>query len=716
MKDAEQRETRNETAWVKCFRAWSGYREIPGYCYRFRCGNDLPAHMPDCDKNIKLKHNGNWINYKKLYCGFDIETTNTTEGERHLAFMYHWQFSISNDDYIYVFIGRTWPEFMEFMDKLQDCYKLDPDTRLIILDANFGFEFQFIRKHFDWDAEDFFAREERHPLKARTGGFEFHEVLSISGGNLAQLARDYTQTQKLTGDLDYKIKRNSSDKLDMTELDYCINDVVILSEFGRFLFDNYIIPDKRIPLTKTGILRSETRQNGEKMLGKDGFKQYRILIYEIFPDEKTYALWFRYLFRGGYVHANVNLAGYTIYGVDGDDITSSYPLEMLVKDNYPVSKFTRVPYDPALLKSFACIMCVKFTAIKRRFSISIESKSKCVELYGSEEMPLVIDNGRVAQGNFTVWLTELDFENYRRFYDWKTMEVLDFQIAERGMLPPFIRKTLAKYYKLKAELKRAGKQETAEYVIAKQKVNSFFGMMVTRIELDKISYDGEWIVSEKELDFAEEIKSQFLAPQWGIWVCANARNTLLQVTADITEAIGDGSGDKLAGVIYNDTDSIKVKDPDGKAAEIIERYNMKIRARREKIKMLNKPEFAGLGEFEHEGYYDRFKTLGAKRYLTDEHGKIKATIAGLPKMSILKLDGDPFDAFNADGMELQAACEIKNTISYNDEPSEAVINGELMHEESSAGIYNIGFTMTLDKAYYAMIVSVAEEARRLYGD
>ena len=85
-------------------------------------------------------------------------------------------------------------------------------------------------------------------------------------------------------------------------------------------------------------------------------------------------------------------------------------------------------------------------------------------------------------------------------------------------------------------------------------------------------------------------------------------------------------------------------------------------------------------------------------------------------MSILKLDGDPFDAFNADGMELQAACEIKNTISYNDEPSEAVINGELMHEESSAGIYNIGFTMTLDKAYYAMIVSAAEEARRLYGD
>ena len=673
--------------------------------------------MPDCEKNVKLKHNGEWINYKKLYAGFDIETTNVVAGEKHLAFMYHWQFSIANDDYIYVFTGRTWPEYLEFMDKLQDHYKLDADTRLLVGVANLGFEFQFIRKRFEWDPADFFAREERHPLKVRAGGFEFHEVLSISGGNLAQLARDYTQTQKLTGDLDFKIMRNSTDKLDMTELDYCINDVVILSEFGKFLFDTYIIPDKRIPLTKTGILRSETRQNGEKMLGKDGFKQYRSLIYEIFPSEEIYALWFRYLFRGGYVHSNINLSGFTIYKADGFDITSSYPTEMLLKKNYPVGKFTRVDFDPALLQSFACIMLVRFTGIKRRFSISIESKSKCVECYGTEKMPLVIDNGRVAQGNILVYLTELDFENYKRFYNWESMEVFDFQIAERGPLPPFIRKTLAKYYKLKAELKKAGKQDSPEYIIAKQKVNSFFGMMVTRIELDKILYDDKWIVKEQELNFAEEIKSQFLAPQWGIWVCANARNTLLQVTADITEAIGDGSGDHfLAGVIYNDTDSIKVKDLSGKAAEIIDRYNAKIRKLRKSIKSLDKPEFEGLGEFEHEAHYEKFKTLGAKRYLVSEHGKVKATIAGLPKVSILKVAGDPFDAFNYDGMELCAECDIKNTIAYNDEPSEAIINGELMHEESSAGIYNIGFTMELDKAYYAMIVKAAEEARRLYGD
>ena len=418
------------------------------------------------------------------------------------------------------------------------------------------------------------------------------------------------------------------------------------------------------------------------------------------------------------MHSNVNLTGYIIYDADGFDITSSYPTEMLLKDNYPISKFKKADFDPALLQLKACIMRVRFKNIRRRYSISIESKSKCITLEASDKMPVVIDNGRVAMaGMMEVVLTELDYKNYTEFYMWQSMEVLDFQIADRGKLPPFIRQTLAKYYMLKSRLKMDGLQDTTEYVIAKQKANSFFGMMCTRIELDKITYEGdEWIVKEKELDYNEEIKSQFLAPQWGIWVCANARRSLLSVTYEITKAIGDGSGDDGAGVIYNDTDSIKVYDPAGKAEKIIEKYNARIRALRKSIKALDRPEFEGLGEFDHEDHYYKFKTLGAKRYLTEVDGKVKATIAGLPKKSILKVDGDPFDAFNLDGMELEAEAEIKNTISYNDEPTEAIIAGELMHEQSSAGIYEIGFTLSLDKAYYAMIIEAAEEKIRKYGD
>ena len=364
-------------------------------------------------------------------------------------------------------------------------------------------------------------------------------------------------------------------------------------------------------------------------------------------------------------------------------------------------------------------MTVQFKELRRRWAHSIESKSKVIDIRGSKKTPIVYDNGRVAQaGSVTVMLTNIDFEMYKLFYTWESFDVVDFQISERGYLPTFIRKVLAKYYKLKAQLKKSGQQDSNEYVIAKQKVNSFFGMMVTRIELDKVTYDNvlqAWEVAEKELDFSEEIKSLFLLPQWGIFVTALARKSLLTMTAEITKLIGDGSGESGAGVIYNDTDSIKVYDPEGKAKQAIDAYNARIEERRAAAR-LTSAEFDGLGQFDFEAHYDRFKTLGAKRYLTEEHGKIKATIAGLPKQSILNVEGDPFEAFDMDGMLLDADVSLKKTISYNDKHSEALVNGELMQEESSAGIYDISFTMNLDKVYYAIVTEGLTERIRKYGD
>lgn len=689
-------------------------------------GASLPFLVPHGD-TIKLKHNKQWFEYEVVYCGFDIETTNYDDGDRHLAFMYHWQFIIAGEGSGLVVMGRTWDQFTDFMAALHDRYELNDNRRILIWIANAGFEFQFVRKYFAWSEEDFFAREERHPMKFRSGGFEFHEALTISGGSLAQLAKDYTVTQKLKGDLDYSIQRNHLTPMSNDEKSYCINDVVILAEWSKFIFDNYIRKDHRIPLTKTGILRSETRLTLQDMKGASGVAAYRSLVYEAFPDPATYETWFKYLFRGGYVHSNILMTGFTIRPrrkdknrfIDGYDITSSYPKEMLLEPEYPLTPFIPAEFTQEALDTKCCIMTVKFTNIKRRWSHSIESKSKAIDVYGSKQMPLVFDNGRIAQAaGLTVMLTNIDYEIYKLFYTWEDMEVLDFKTAEKGYLPLFIRKTLAKYYKLKAQLKASGQSDTPEYVIAKQKVNSFFGMMVTRIELDKIGYDDVhdcWTVDEKALDFYEEIKSQFLLPQWGIFVTALARRSLLKLTAAITEEIGDGSGENGAGVIYNDTDSIKVYDPDGKAAELVAKYNVEIQAQRIAARLTD-PAFDGLGEYDHEAQYDRFKTLGAKRYLTEEHGKVKATIAGLPKQAILNCAGDPFDDFDIDGMMLDADVSLKKTISYNDDHTEAIIDGELMQEESSAGIFDITFTMNLDKAYYIIVTDGLTERIRKYGD
>ena len=59
---------------------------------------------------------------------------------------------------------------------------------------------------------------------------------------------------------------------------------------------------------------------------------------------------------------------------------------------------------------------------------------------------------------------------------------------------------------------------------------------------------------------------------------------------------------------------------------------------------------------------------------------------------------------------------MKKTASYNDEHTQAVIDGELMQEESSCGIFDITFRMNLDKAYYAIVTDGLTERVRKYGD
>lgn len=685
----------------------------------------LPFPMPKPGK-VKLKVKKNEITYLKLYTGFDIETSNVDipKGKNevsHLAFMYHWQFSLVSDESGIVFMGRYWSEFLSFMDKLQQFYELGPEKRLIIWIANAGFEFQFIRKKFDWAEDDFFAREERHPLKFRSGGYEFHEALTISGGSLAQLAKDYTATQKLKGDLDFKIFRSGKSQLSDQEKSYCINDVTILSEWSRFIFDNYIIPDKRIPLTKTGILRSECRQELIKMLGLENFKKYMQLIQEAYPDQNTYFSWFKWLFRGGYVHSNILLTGVKLKKVKGKDRTSSYPAEMLTKlHDWPITPFKDEEFNEEALKEKCCIMDITLINVRRKTSLSLESKSKCIELEGSKMFPIVIDNGRVAQcAKMRVMLTEIDLELYRLYYDFDIFKVYSFKTSKRGALPLFLRKVLATYYKKKDQLKKSGKKDTPEYVIVKQKNNSFFGMMVTRIELDKIVYTNGWKVNEKELDYQNEVKGQFLLPQWGIYCTALARRELLLPTMKITQAIGYGNGKDGAGVAYNDTDSIKYYDPKGKAEAVFEEYNEQMRARL-RAAGLTAPEFSTLGTYEADGEtgeFEFFKTLGAKRYLATENGQTHATIAGLPKAAILNVKGDPYKAFNADGMLVKAELSLKNGISYNDSPTTYTApDGEVMHEECSAAIFDMQFNMNLDKIYYTIVMEGLTERIRKYGD
>ena len=150
---------------------------------------------------------GKKCEYISLYAGFDIETTNIISEDRKVAYMYHAQLSLCSEAKGYVYTMRTWPQVVYALNELSKAYKLNSKRHLIIWIANTSFEFQFKRHWLELDEGDFafFAKEERQPLLFTYKGIEFRECLSISGGGLAQLCKDYTVTQKLVNNLDYKI-------------------------------------------------------------------------------------------------------------------------------------------------------------------------------------------------------------------------------------------------------------------------------------------------------------------------------------------------------------------------------------------------------------------------------------------------------------------------------------------------------------------------------
>ena len=643
---------------------------------------DYQLHIGEFLQMVKGK---NAWKLAKAYCGFDIETTNMIDRENNVkeAYMYHWQFSF-NDIVIY---GRKWKEFKYIINKIEKVNGFRDNVKMIVWVANLSFEFQFIRK---WlHVTRLFAKEERQPLLVEHNGWlQFREALSISGGNLEQLAKDYCTTQKLVGDLDYSIKRNSCTLLTDKEKAYCENDVVILKEFSEYIFNKYIIPNRKIPMTKTGILRDEVKANIKDL------KKVNDIMMQLFPNEKEYRICMNWLFRGGYVHSNVLHTGMMLYDVHSYDITSSYPAVMLHNDNYPVSRFAKKEINSEnelqeLCGKYAAYFIAEFENIKNKTLHSIESRNKIIDF----SKDAVFDNGRLVKASYIkAMLTDIDYKIYNIFYQWDEINITFCKYAKRGKLPKYLLLTLTEEYTKKATLKKQGKQETTEYMISKQKVNSFFGMCVTRFHFDNIVYEKDEWTTTNDFDYLKEVSKQFLSPFWGIWITANARYNLLSNLHKIGED-----------AVYCDTDSIKFLNAD-KHMQVFEEWNKNMIAINKAMcaeRNLDFDIFSDLGCFDLDGKYEQMKTLGSKRYLVKENGKYKATIAGLPKKVIPTLAEkgiNPFDIFQNE-MEIDFSQSRKLTTCYNDNETSCMVDGDLMTEKSSVALYEIPFKLSITNEY-----------------
>lgn len=662
---------------------------MKGFCPMYTPGAGL---LSKSDFLLKLNEkitfykritNNKGISYYNIPAAFDIEVSSFYQDqsvfgklpENKRAIMYVWQFGIDN----MVTYGRTWEEFINLISIVKKIMNLLDENRLIVFVHNLPYEFQFIRKRFDW--EEVFILSERKPVYANAHGVEFRCSLKLAGGkSLENVGKDLQKykVEKAVGNLDYEKIRTPLTPLSLTELLYIENDIrVILCYIQEKIEQDGDVT--KIPLTNTGYVRNFCRKECFRKWSK-----YHNFISSLTIDYDEYNQLKR-SFQGGFTHANAHYVGKVIENVNSHDFTSSYP-SVMVLEKFPMSK-SRIITETLneeqlteLLMSYCCIMDIEYYNISPKlFHEHPISKSKCTKIEGC-----VADNGRVVIAQYLkMTITEQDFFIYQRFYEYERISISNLRIYEKNYLPkPFIMAILELYRK-KTVLKGVEGEEI-NYMISKNMANAAYGMIVTNPIRDKVKYVNDNFVNEahnidEELTKYNSNIRRFIFYPWGVWVTAYARANLFSGIAEL------GSD-----YVYSDTDSIKSVNSQ-LYSNYFDSYNQNILQKIAEVSsyhnidvsmfspVTKKGEVKTIGLWDDEGIYDEFKTLGAKRYMVS---KIKSgkkeftlTLAGANKkktMSYLESIGNPFERFD-NNMRIPKEYAGRLIMTYIDDETEGDI-------------------------------------------
>lgn len=476
-----------------------------------------------------IQTNNQKMSYYKIVFAFDIETTSFTEQPTKKdhndkrGLMYIWQLAINGR----CIIGRTWAEFTFVMNRIVETLELDLHKRIIVYVHNLSFEFEWIFKLFEW--HKVFAIQKRKPIYALTvNGVEFRCSYILTNYSLEKLGEQLHKykVEKMVGDLDYSLIRHPETKLTDKELQYCINDVLVVSAYikEQIEAEKYI---HKIPLTCTSYCRRFVRKNclyGEYRTWKKQYRKYRALMESLkITDEEEYQQLKR-AFQGGFTHASSRFSTFTVNDVDSFDFTSSYPY-CLLSEEYPMStgwivdctKLSQEDFEK-YLKLYCCVFDVRFHNLKPKFEYESYIPSyKCWLKCGVLE-----NNGRVYSADYVATtITNVDMEIINFAYTFDYMEVSNLRVYQKGYLPIEIIKSIIKLYTDKTTLKGVVGKET-EYQVSKGLLNSVYGMMVTDIVREDIVFaDQEWSTEhkepEKQIEQYNKSRRRFLFYPWGVF-------------------------------------------------------------------------------------------------------------------------------------------------------------------------------------------------------
>lgn len=255
----------------------------------------------------------------------------------------------------------------------------------------------------------------------------------------------------------------------------------------------------------------------------------------------------------------------------------------------------------------------------------------------------------------------------------------------------------------------------AEYLHSKGMLNSIYGMMVTDIVRADVEYKSSWktnfpVVLE-QVNGYNASKGRFLYYPWGVWTTSYARRNLWSGILTFKHDY-----------LYSDTDGIKVMNAVNYQG-YIDGYNKLNKRKIEAMCAAYRLDPASLspktiqgetktiGDWDNDGHFDKFKTLGAKRYLVEKDGELTLTVSGVGKRNasdfmLREMDNDTDKVFDMFDNELTIPAEYSGNLThtYIDNEMDLSVTDYLgvtadVHTKSGVHLESVEFSLSMSSAY-----------------
>ena len=639
-------------------------------------------------------------NYLADFITMDIETSTIGRStDNPIAFTYSIAVYIAHKCILF----RRWEEYVTFIENLAHLLGLSRYNRLVCYVHNLPYEFQFMRNFMHID--DVFAVDKRKVVKCHSMGIEYRCSYKLTNMGLARFTESTPNIVhgKLSGDdFDYNKMRTPNTELTPSELDYIFNDVAGLYEALEYKFSHDKYNLANVPITSTGYVRNILRNvMQENPKNREIFLSTRL-------DQFLYGL-LRASRRGGNTHCVPIYSCMELEDLDSDDMTSAYPAVM-VQCKFPMTPFVkarRLTDFEQYTQKFACILDVTFynLKIKTMATVPYIPKAHCTQL-----LNIVGDNGRVLSGEaVSMVITDIDYNIIKDTYTWTKVECRECYCSHYDYLPIELRKQILKQFYEKTTYKD---KDPYLYMKKKNEFNADFGCMLTDICQDDVEYvegSEEPFRFVKEKEYSEQLddyyssRKSFLSYQHGGWVTAHCRRRLQKAI--------DGLGSDM---VYCDTDSAKYFSSSVNR-QLFDELNKEILQEIEDCGLDCTVEYKGkkytLGIWEPDGHYEKFKSMGAKKYCYIQDGEFSITVAGLSKSKArdyLETIGG-IDAFE-EGTLIPPNHSGRTAAKYNDWSGvkEIKVGDETILVGSNLVISDTTYQFTLAEDYETLLTSIQE--------